>query len=273
MKRGLLIGSGIFVLAIIVTIVFLAASLDSIIKEAVEEFGPEVTKADVRLEEVEISPTTGEGALRGLMIGNPYGFATKSAFELGAVAIKIDIDTITNDVIVIKEIDISAPNITYELGDSGSNIDAIQKNVDAYLKTAEAPAAKEETSGYGGGGGYVEEESSGPKLVIENLYIRDGNVNVSATFLGGKKMSVPLPTIHLKDIGKEEKGASPGEVAKEIFSAVGDGVTDAVSGLGLDKLMDNEVTKAVGEGAKAAGKTVTEGVDKAGEALKGLFGN
>ena len=60
------------------------------------------------------------------------------------------------------------------------------------------------------GGG---EKSSGgdkkaPNIIIENLYLRDSSVAVIAPLLN-EKLSVPLPTIHLTDIGREGKGATP----------------------------------------------------------------
>jgi hypothetical protein len=52
---------------------------------------------------------------------------------------------------------------------------------------------------------------------------------------------MPITDIHLKDIGEEEKGASTGEVADEIFTAIytsagkvaGSG-TDVIKGVGDD---------------------------------------
>ncbi len=48
--------------------------------------------------------------------------------------LELDTDSVTSDIVVIKEIFIEAPEVTYELGGDGSNIDAIQKNVDAFIR-------------------------------------------------------------------------------------------------------------------------------------------
>jgi len=71
------------------------------------------------------------------------------------------------------------------------------------------------------GGG---EKSSGgdkkaPNIIIENLYLRDSSVAVIAPLLN-EKLSVPLPTIHLTDIGREGKGATPEEIADQVMFAV-----------------------------------------------------
>ena len=124
MKRGLVIGGGAIGVLIIViagVMTFLVFNLDSLIKEAVEKFGSEATRAEVKLNEVEISLTSGAGSLSGLKVGNPTGFKTPSAFEMRSISVKLNVDTVGQDPIVIKEIIISEPQVTYEL--VGTNTD------------------------------------------------------------------------------------------------------------------------------------------------------
>ncbi|NQU61437.1 MAG: hypothetical protein HQ512_09925 [Rhodospirillales bacterium] len=264
MKRGLIFG-GLGVVAVIAGVAFfLLSNLDSLIKEAVERVGGEATLARVSLSKVEISLQSGSGSLSGLTVGNPKGFKTPSSFELGSISVTLDTGSIGKDPIVIKEITISKPQVTYEVGSGGSNIDAIKKNVDAYAKK------------FSSGGG-SKAESEGPKLVIENLYIRGGQINVSAAFLQGKSLSTPLPNVHLKDIGKKKKGASPAEVANKIISSMTKGAGSAVGALNLDKMMEGatkgakDAAKAVQEGASDAGKVLEKGLGDAGSGLKKLF--
>ena len=61
MKRGILIGGGALAVLIVVGVVFLWSNIGSVIKTAVEKFGPEILKAEVTLSEVDISATSGEG--------------------------------------------------------------------------------------------------------------------------------------------------------------------------------------------------------------------
>ena len=297
MKRGILIGGGALVVLVIVGVFFLWSNIGGIIKAAVEKFGTEILQAEVTLNEVDISTTSGEGALKGLNIGNPKGFETDRAFSLGAVKVTMDTGTITSDTIVIKEIIIQAPDITYEIGSGGSNLDQLKENADAYVKVA---------SGSGGGSSSAD-SADGKKLIIEHLYIREAKMNVSATFLGGKKFGATLPEIHLTDIGKEDNGAGPGEIADQVISAITDSATGALSGIDFGD-MAGKVTEQLGDilggaGGMAGGaadavkeqaadmmkkatdatsggggavddimKKATEGAGGAGDALKGLFG-
>ncbi len=270
--KKVLIGVGVLVVIIAGGLYFVFSSLDSIIKAAVEKYGSESTQTKVTLNEVKLSVTSGKGALRGLTLGNPKGFNTESAMKFGEVSVTVDPKTVTSDVVVIKEIRITSPQITYELGSGGSNFDAIQKNVEAYTGGGSKQPAKEEKKDDG---------KKGPKLVIENLYITGGKVGVSAAFLKGKTVGGTLPDIHLKDIGKEKKeepGATPGEVIKKVMDSISSGASKAVSALNIDGLTKSLKGAADGameklkDGGSGVGDTMKKGVEGAGDALKGLFG-
>jgi len=270
MKRGIMFGVIAILVIIVGAIVYVMGSLDSIIKAAVEDYGSEIIQADVSLDKVKIEPTSGEGSLSGLTVGNPKGFKSDSAFRLGEVSVALDIATVTEDVIVIKKIVIDAPEITYELGKGGDNLRAIQKNVDDYA----AQFASDE-------GAEVEPESSGegPKLVIQDLYVRNGKIEAVIPGLGGeKKLGASLPEIHLSDIGKEGEGATPGEVVKKVLGAVTSSAGKAVAALNLDAIKGlaekgvGTAKELVGDGAGTATDTVKKGVSGITGGVKGLFG-
>jgi hypothetical protein len=253
--------AGIIVIAVVVVgIIF--ASIDSIIKTAVETYGPRMTQTEVKLDKVSLSTTTGEGKLEGLMIGNPKGFATASAMKLGEISIKIDTSTITQDTIVIKDILIRAPEITYEYGAGGGNINEIKKNVDSYVggtAPASPPAAKSTPAAPADK--KTEAAEGGKKLIIENLRIQDGKVTAAAA---GQQLSQALPAIQLKDIGKSKGGATSGEVVEQVLTAIEQQVARTVQQMGVDRL---------GGAAKGALENATKGVSGGNptDALKGLF--
>jgi hypothetical protein len=242
MKRGLVIGGsaiGVIIVVVIAVVVIGLSNIDSIIKEGVETQGSEITQAKVSLKEVEISATDGSGRLAGLVIGNPKGFKTEHAFSLGGIKISLDVGTVMEDKVVIREITIDAPQIIYELGDGGSNLDALKRNVNSYLgvdeKSGKAPAGDKPAA---------TKDDGGKKLIIEHIYIRGGKISVSASMLQGRKITSPLPDLHLKDIGKKEGGASPGEVVNEVITAVQDAATKSVASLNIKGLV-GDVGKAV----------------------------
>lgn len=258
--RKLFIGLAVLLAIIIGAVVYVMGSLDSIIKTAVETYGSEITQADVSLRSVKIEPTSGKGSLSGLTVGNPKGFKSDSAFRLGEVSVSLDIATVTEDTIVIREIVIDSPEITYELGAGGDNLRALQKNVDDYAAQFASEGGSDDASSQDSGGG--------PKLVIENLYVRGGKIEAVIPGLGGeKKLSASLPEIHLSNIGKDDGGATPGEVVKKVMGAVTRGAGKAVAALNIDAVK-GLATKGVG----AAKETVKKGVSGITGGVKSLFG-
>ncbi len=248
MKRVLIIG-GLALLIVIGLLMYgLFTSLDSIVQAAIQNYGSEVTQTPVTVKEVTIGVTDGQGAIKGLRVGNPTGFTTDQAFQLGEIYLALDVGTITGDPVVVKEIRIDKPAVTYELGPDGSNIDAIQQNVEAYI---------------GPGKSSQDDNSKGPKLVIENLSIEGGEITVKTTVLTEQALSTRLPDIHMKDIGKAKGGTSPGEVAKQIVAQLTKGVGSAVATLNLGNLGDTAA-----EAADRAKDVVEESVEGASGAVK-----
>lgn len=273
MKRIIGIGGGLLVV-VGVAVLFLYSSLGTIITSAVEKFGSEITQTRVTLKGTDISATDGKGTLRGFKMTNPKNFKTESSVEFDEISITLDIKTITQDTIVVKNITIANPKITYEHSSGGSNIDVIKKNVDSYLGAGTATSEKKSSGGNSGDGG--------KKLIIEKLSILNGKANVSAAILQGKTMSVSFPNIVLNDIGKSKGGATPGEVASKVMDALQKNIDGAVNYLDLDQVKD--ALGSVVSGAKdMLEKGQTEDLLKnskdliennpVGDAVKGLFGN
>lgn len=275
MKRKFLIGAGGIVALGIVAIVVVFFFLGSLVKTAVETAGSEVTKTKVTLADADVDLSSGKGTLTGFKMANPSGFKSDSAFRFGEVSVTVDTSTLGQDPIVIKEVLIDGPRITYEIGESGSNIDQIKKNVEAFQKTM--------------GGGGSSSGGEGPGLIIENIYLKNGKVSVMASQLLGKTLDADLPDIHLKDIGKKEGGASPGEVASQTIDAVLAQVTSLVGSIDLSSITDGlgenaagavkalskgagDATKAIGEGAGDTSGAVEGAAKSATGAVKSLFG-
>ena len=217
-------------------------SLDSLVATAVRQYGPEITGAAVTLSSVKIKPADGSATLRGLVIGNPKGFKTGHALSLGEITMVLDINSLTKDVILIRQISVIRPDVTYEHAAGGSNLDMIQRHIENYV----ADKAR--------GRGDTKDQGPAKKFIIEHVYIKDAKAEVSAEILKGKTMSVTIPDLHLTDIGKKNHGATAGEAAKQILSAVTASVTKAASSIFGGPLQG-----------------VKKSADAIGGTLKGLF--
>ncbi len=268
MKKIIIVGGLLGIVGVMLAFL-LFSSLDSIITEAVEHFGSEITQTKVSLEKTVISATSGKGALHGLKVTNPKPFKTPSAFQFSEISLAIDIASVTKDTVIIKEVVIASPEITYEIGSKGSNIDAIKRNIDSYSTPSRPdPYKKEEVEST---------DKNSKKLIIEKLIIRDGKINVSASILNGKAMSVNLPGLTLNDIGKDKGGASPGEVANKIITALRQNINKAVGPLDLGQAKKmiqgaaNDLKGKLEKGVGDPGKLLEKNANDIGNAVKGLF--
>jgi hypothetical protein len=272
MKRALIIG-GLVVVAIVVGIAYtLYTSLDSIIEAAIEKYGSQYTGTEVRVDGVNLDLTSGKGAITGFSVANPAGFETATAIEVGTIAISVDIGSVTEDPIVIKEILIEKPKVTYEIGPDGNNIDAIAKNVGSATGSGAGTqdgGKSDDKAGSGAGA----QDGGGPKLIIGDLYVKGGEVGISATALKGKTMTANLDDIHLRNIGKDEGGATPEQVAGIITASLVKWVGVALKTVDLGDIIKviGDNTKGAPAAVKEAGETIGKDAGEAGDKLKKLF--
>jgi hypothetical protein len=249
MKRLLVIGVVIVVL-IVAGLGFLYLSLGRLVRSAVETYGPKVTKSEVRLGDVDVSLLSGNAQLSGLVVGNPQGFKTPSAFKLGAMRVSLDIRSLMSDTVAIREILISAPEVTYELGPGGSNLTALQKNVEQFTGGGGKPGSEKPQA-----------QAGGRRVIIDRLRVEKAKLNVSAGPVPGEPVSLSLPDIELKDIGKGGQGASLASVVEKVLGEVNRNAAKAVANIDVKGLAEKARKEA--EGAATAG---------AKEKLKGIFG-
>lgn len=85
----------------------------------------------VTLQSADFAPFKGQLKLKGLHVGNPAGFKTAGLFELGSLDVDLDTISLFKQIVVIREIRISAPEITYERALKDSNIGQLLEQLTA----------------------------------------------------------------------------------------------------------------------------------------------
>lgn len=195
---------------LVIAVVVVFFSLNSIVKKGVETVGPEITKVKVTLGSAEISPLSGSGKLSQLFVGNPEGYKTPSAMEFGSIKVGVKIGSLLSDTIIVNEVNVQSPEITLEGTLSGNNLKQIMDNLDSSSSSEESkakPAAPAE-----------KEKKPGKKMVIKDLVIENGKINLSvSSFMGGKSMTIPLPSLHLQNIGEQSNGVTAAQAMKQIM--------------------------------------------------------
>ncbi len=253
MKKYIFIGSGVVLIAVIAMIVLAIMNLGSIIKTATEQYGPQITKTEVKLGSADISILSGSGSLKDFLLGNPKGFTMPSALTCDTIRVKVDTNSLTSDTIIIEEIFIDGPVISYEQKGRTDNFKTIlaniKKTVASDKKTTTAKPDQPSDTG------------SEKKIQINNFIVKNGKINLGGSLLnafGDKGMGMDLPDIHIKDIGKD-KETTPAEAFAIVLGEMTGDVAGTVTQVG--KQLQEQLGKAV--------ESVT---DKAGSTLKGLFG-
>ena len=260
---------------------FLYSNLGPILKAAIETYGSEATQSQVKVASVSLSGWSGSGTISGVTVDDPKGFTTPHAFELSSISIGVDTSTLTHNPIVVNDVTITSPHVTYEQGPNGSNLQALQQNVTRYAggsasapsPTAQAPGPSpnatppSSSSGAPSSGASPSASPSSTsaerKLIIDKLDVTGGQVTVAASLLKGRTLTTSLPPIHLTDIGKKEGGATPAEVAQLVISAISEQAAKA----GADELQ-----KSLGGAAQQKLETLQTTSPGVSSQLKGLLG-
>lgn len=279
----------VIILGIVIAVILIAAVLflSPLVKAAVEKGAPPMLGVPVTLDRPGINLLTGKIKLRNLVVGNPEGYNTDYAFKLGQFKINMQMSTLGSDTMVIKDILIDGPEIIWEAGLGNSNIGTILDNL-----KKKSPAEKPEEE-------QAEPEETGTKVQIDNLLISGAKLKFSAKMMGGQAVSIPLPDIRLKDLGKDKEGASILDVITEVMNAIVSAIGEALSsapellGKGFGAAMGvagdgvtaagslaDDGVRAVGgiaaDGAKAAGNVAADGARAVGEGagaiIKGVGG-
>lgn len=263
---------GIILLIVLIIaggVYYVLTNLDSLVKAAIEYHGSQATQTAVRVDKVRIKLGEGDGAIYGLSIANPNGFAAPYAFSLGEIRTRIDLASLKDEPYVIDEIKIHAPQVFMEVNqDKKTNLNELKKN----LTVSTGATSKTKTSTADKAGTHE------PRLIIRRVLFSDGNIKAKVVPLNNKEYQLKFPTLEMTNLGGKV-GATPGQLATEILNRLIDQAREIVKqkGIGeeLDKLKSKARAKVDEEKARLQEKTdskLEEQKQKASDKLKGLLG-
>jgi len=230
--KKLLIALGVIVVVVAVALYLVLSNLDTIVKQAIERFGSEVTQTAVRVKKVHIDLAKGSGGIYGLTIANPKGFSSKPAVSLGEASIKFDLNAISKDLVVIDRVTVSKPEVNYEMdANRQGNLNNLYTNI-----SKSTPSGGKKETGKG----------EGPKLIIRKMDFSGGAIGAHIVPLDNKAYSAKLPAIHMADLGAP-RGAPAGEIAKQVLSRLIKTARDEVQKQVMDRYVNKELDKLKGQ--------------------------
>ena len=247
-------------LTILVVGIFIVGSvlffgLGFIVKAAIENVAPQITKTDVSVANVIMSPLSGVAKIKGLTIGNPEGYTSDHLLQVGSISVKLDVASLMSDNIVVNELRIEDAEVIYEGDFQNSNLKALQKTVGGEASSSAASTNSGAASA-----------SSQPAktFAIEQIYINGTKVNYSSPLLAGKDVSFEVSNIHLENVGTKDKGATAAEVVNKIMVPLFNNIYKAATGT---------IKGLKGFNADSLSNKAEDAVKSLKKGLGGLFSN
>jgi uncharacterized protein involved in outer membrane biogenesis len=250
---GVVIGLVVLIIVVVLGVDFF---LDSIVRKGMETVGPKITQVAIKVDAVNLSLLNGSASVKGLVVGNPEGCKTPQAISVGTTVVNLNPLTIFSDKIVVRSVRVEAADVTFEGGLGGNNLSKIMDNVNAITKNG-GPATTNTMA--------KAANKPGRKIEVDDLLITGARIHVSLTGMFGKEMTLPLPEIHLTDLGKSSGGITAADLTGRVLGTITIATIKAVA----DSTTD--IGKTVGNLGKDAGKAAGQNVDKVTKGIGGLF--
>jgi hypothetical protein len=265
---------GILFVIIVAAIVFKFRG-EQIITAAAETAGTRALNVKVDIDNIGIKFLSGSGTINGLTIANPAGFNNPHLMQMENGQIKVNTKTLFDDTVIIEKIHLDNLHVTFEQKGMSSNIKVITDNLKKDDPQDDDP-----------------QEGEGKKVVVSDLKIANSKLSIKLLPIPGRSdtVTVSLPEINMKDVGKGEK-MSFEEIVELIFVKISEAIAKAGSDVIPEELLGplnqslKEAVDVIGgageqffnigegifEGGTDAGESIREGASKTLEDIGGLF--
>jgi hypothetical protein len=243
----------VVVVVLLVAVLTLPMTIGPIVKTAASVGGPKALGVPVSVGDVKLNALAGNLTVSQVKVGNPQGYSDKDAFAVDKVEVGLNMRSLMSDTIVVRKIQIDAPAISFESKDGKSNFDAMMANT---KKASEEEKQKTE-----------KEKKPGKKVVIEEFSLNNAKVSYASGITLGKSITVPLPSLVIRDIGKKSGGATAADALTEVINGILGGLSQAVTGISGAA---SDLLKGVSGAADGLLKGAGDATKGATDALKGV---
>jgi hypothetical protein len=224
----------------------------------VEKGGTLVLGVPTELDGASVSILAGSFGLDGLTLASPEGFEAPEMFRLGHGHAKADLASLMSDEIVIREVVIDGPEITFELSEGKTNWGVLMERL------------KSEPT--------EEEKEAGKRIRIDRIVFSNGKVKLAGIPLAGT-VGVPLPDLEIRNLGAADgTGVTVRTALTDIVASLNTSVVSVVKGaLPAEQLAElgdelESVLTGAGELAGEAEAAAEDVVKDAAEKAKGILG-
>ncbi|MBL8964122.1 MAG: hypothetical protein KF787_02430 [Phycisphaeraceae bacterium] len=269
----------VLVLLVVGAVVAVVIYADRAVKIAVEKGGTYALGVETTLGGADVGFLSASLGLRDLKIANPPGYKSDRFLGLGSGKVSVWASSLRGSVIEVPTLSLDTITLNLERATEKANYRVILDNLKR-LESGEAPSKDTRPSG------------EQKRFVIRHLSIREVHVNADLVPMGGDltRISIPIESIELRDVGTAGRGVPLAELADIIIKALLVVVSEKGAQLlppeilgdlrsGLAQLRDLDslgvkVQSAMGEKAQKMideklGTTVDDAKKKAEEAIDG----
>lgn len=227
--KKLLLGVAAIAVVIVVAVLLVLGNIDKIVKGVLEETGSQLLGTRVGVAAVDIDLKRGAGQISGLSIANPAGYSSARAFEMDMIRLELNLATLSEQPLVVRELKIQAPVVHLEVREDGSaNLQTLLDNIETHSAKAERKPGPEGAS-----------KGESVRISIKKLAVT--GVTVHASIPGQERETVVLPDIVMENVGRE-KGLTPEEIGSVI---IGEVITES-----LQATLEKKMTKKIKEAAE-----------------------
>lgn len=215
MKKAVKITIAVLIaIAILIGIVLYygLSNLDGLVANAIEHYGSQATGTSVSVGDVDISLTDGTAEIHHVVIANPPGYDTPYALKMKTLTVKLDLDSISTQKIVMDEIAVGGASLYAEFQGTESNLSVILDN----LQQAGGPPPEQQP-----------QSGIQMKFVVDHFQFYDGKVALKIERANVDRI-IQLPDISVHDIGVSTGGVSAAGLARQLLRPVFERVVDQV---------------------------------------------
>jgi hypothetical protein len=168
----------------------------------IEKLTSKLIGAKVRLGSAKFTPLSGRVSFKDIVVANPRGYHAPYILRFRRAEVVLDPLSLLSKKIVLREAHIHDAEAVYETSRGESNFSAILKSIDRVLgaKPARGRNALDMV-----------------RYEIDEFVIQGGRIRLCARLLPGKEVTLRVPPIALKGLGKEGPGVTGQEVAALII--------------------------------------------------------
>ena len=225
-KIKLILGT-VVVLVFIFAVVIYVKGTDILI-EASKNASQDNLEISLEIDDWSLNPLTGTVGIEGLAIGQPQGFGDDESFRIDNFYIDLKPLSLFEEQIKIETILIDKPTMNLVIIDDESNFGVIQEKL-------EEEFAKDQ-------------DETDIKMSIDDFYINATTLKIRSEQYGDHE--VTLADIHLEDIGVDEGGVPPSEVARLAMDVIKPQIGKMLLELGIKTKLSEAFDQQIGDELK-----------------------